>query len=158
MGCVMNITKCADSDSNCVEIIDEGVKYVDVTELVEQTCKYFFNDYTCYILKYYDVVHDEINYKNDTYNFNSYVNKSQFSTKITTFIKDNKFACNGWVDFPVIREEYKLGSSSLSNIDVDVNIDRGTARAFDQHIKLLEVNSLESLEQYGNGYFNIITN
>ena len=158
MGCVMNITKCADSDSNCVEIIDEGVKYVDVTELVEQTCKYFFNDYTCYILKYYDVVHDEINYKNDTYNFNSYVNKSQFSTKITTFIKDDKFACNGWVDFPVIREEYKLGSSSLSNVDVDVNIDRGTARAFDQHIKLLEVNSLESLEQYGNGYFNIITN
>ena len=154
MGCIMNI----EERTSNVELIDSGVKYIDTTELVENTYKYFFNDYTCYIVKYYDIVHDEINYRNDTYNFNSYVNKSEFSTKITNFIKDDKFVCNGWVDFPVIREEYRLGSSSLSNIDVDVNIDRGTARAFDQHIKLLEVNSLESLEQYGNGYFNIITN
>lgn len=154
MGCIMNI----EERTSNVELIDSGVKYIDTTELVENTYKYFFNDYTCYIVKYYDIVHDEINYRNDTYNFNSYVNKSEFSTKITNFIKDDKFVCNGWVDFPVIREEYRLGSSSLSNIDVDVDIDRGTARAFDQHIKLLEVNSLESLEQYGNGYFNIITN
>lgn len=154
MGCTMKIQE----DTNIVEIIDDGVKYIDTTELVEKTCKYFINDYTCYILKYYDVVHEEINYNNSTYNFNSYVNKSQFTISITNFMKDNTFKCNGWVDFPVIREEYKLGSSSLENIDVDVNIDRGTARAFDQHIKLLEVNSLESLEQYGNGYFNIITN
>lgn len=154
MGCIINI----EERTSNVELIDSGVKYIDTTELVENTYKYFFNDYTCYIVKYYDIVHDEINYRNDTYNFNSYVNKSEFSTKITNFIKDDKFVCNGWVDFPVIREEYRLGSSSLSNIDVDVDIDRGTARAFDQHIKLLEVNSLESLEQYGNGYFNIITN
>lgn len=156
MGCVIDINECG--DSNCIDIIEEGVKYVDIVKLNEKFCKYFFNDYTYCTLRYYDIEYDEINYKNDTYNFSSYVNKSQFTTKITTFMKNNKFNCNGWVDFPVIKEEYKLGSSSLSNIDVDVNIDRGTARAFDQHIKLLEVNSLESLEQYGNGYFNIITN
>lgn len=156
MGCVMNISKCG--ESNCIEIIDNGVKYIDVTELTEETCKYFLNDYTCYTIKYYNIIHDEINYKNSVYNFNSCVNKSQFSMQITSFTRNNNFITNGWVDFPVIREEYRLGSSSLSNVDVDVNIDRGTARAFDQHIKLLEVNSLESLEQYGNGYFNIITN
>lgn len=158
MGCIMNINQCTDNENNCVTIINDGVKYIDTTELVENTYKYFLNDYTCYIIKYYDIIYDEIHYHNDTYNFNSSVNKAQFSTKVTTFIQNDKFSCNGWVDFPVIREEYRLGSSSLSNIDVDVDINRGTARAFDQHIKLLEVNSLESLEQYGNGFFNIITN
>ena len=157
MGCSMEIINAQ------VTILDEGVKYVDVIELEEKQCKYFLNDYTCYILKYYDFKTDKINYKNEDYNFNSQVIKSAFTCKITDFLqKDNEgndiFKCNGWVDFPIVREEYKLGSSSLANVDADVYIDRGTSRAFDQHLKLLEVNSLESLEQYGNGFFNIITN
>lgn len=58
--------------------------------------------------------------------------------------------------FPVFREEYRLGSSVIENIDSDIYIDRGINAAFEKHLKLGEVTSLEALEQYGNGYFKIM--
>ena len=146
------------NQNNVITLLDEGIKYTDITKLEKKKCKYFLDDYTLYYLQYYDIVHDMIYYHNDTYNFNSSVPKAIISFNITRYTKDDNFICNGWVDFPVFREEYKLGSSSLENVKSDIYIDRGVSRAFDNHLKLLEVNSLESLEQYGNGYFNIINN
>ena len=58
--------------------------------------------------------------------------------------------------FPLIKEDYKLGISSHEKVDGDIYINRGTVRSLDRHLKLLEVKSLESLQQYGNGYFMII--
>jgi hypothetical protein len=55
--------------------------------------------------------------------------------------------------FPVFREEYKFGNSVLQNVDADIYIDRGINAAFEKHLKLGEVTSMEALEQYGNGYF-----
>ena len=51
-----------------------------------------------------------------------------------------------------------LGISSLENIDSDIYIERGINAAFERHLKLGEVTSLEALEQYSNGYFTIIDN
>ena len=65
---------------------------------------------------------------------------------------------NGLQVFPTFREEYKLGNSIIENIDSDIYIDRGINAAYERHLKLGEVTSLEALEQYGNGYFKIMEN
>lgn len=58
--------------------------------------------------------------------------------------------------FPIYREEYKLGVASLENVDADIYIERGINAAYEKHLKLGEVTSLESLEQYGNNFFKIM--
>jgi hypothetical protein len=56
---------------------------------------------------------------------------------------------------PVFRQEYNLGTSISQNIDTNIYIDRGINAAFETHLKLMEAHTLESLENYGNGYFKI---
>lgn len=67
--------------------------------------------------------------------------------------------------------EYKSTSESTENeyffdpalnglleepkVDIDVSIDRGSGAAWEKHFKLMECNTLEDLENYGNNYFNI---
>lgn len=54
---------------------------------------------------------------------------------------------------PTHREEYLQGISCLENVDSDIYIERGVNAAFEKHLKLGEITSLEALENYGNGYF-----
>ena len=60
--------------------------------------------------------------------------------------------------FPVFRQEYLFGSATMQKLDVDIYIDRGTNAAFEKHLKLGEVTSMEALEQLGNGYFKMMDN
>ena len=60
--------------------------------------------------------------------------------------------------FPVFREEYRLGIATLENVNSNIYIDRGINAAFEKHLKLTEVTSIEALEQYGNGYFKMMEN
>jgi hypothetical protein len=60
--------------------------------------------------------------------------------------------------FPVFRQEYLLGSATMQKLDVDIYIERGTNAAFEKHLKLGEVTSMEALEQYSNGYFKMMDN
>jgi hypothetical protein len=59
---------------------------------------------------------------------------------------------------PLIFNEKKLGYATLENIQEDIYISRGTVRAMDFHLRLMESKSLESLEQIGNGFFKIKNN
>jgi hypothetical protein len=59
---------------------------------------------------------------------------------------------------PVFREEYLFGNSMPQKLDVDIYIERGTNAAFEKHIKLGEVTSMEALEQLGNGYYKMMDN
>ena len=63
---------------------------------------------------------------------------------------------NGMQVLPVFREEYRFGISSMENVDSDIYIDRGINAAFEKHLKLGEVTSLEALEQYGLNFFKIM--
>lgn len=72
---------------------------------------------------------------------------------------------SGWTEygrdtelFPVFRQEYLFGSATMQKLDVDIYIDRGTNAAFEKHLKLGEVTSMEALEQLGNGYFKMMDN
>lgn len=155
LGCEMIINQASVVEN----LVFSGVKYNDTVKLEKKLFNYYINDYNFYILKYYDLIHQTINYKNEDYDFASTVYQTYFEAPITIFKEENQeFNCNGWNDFPVFREEYRKGAASLENVDTDIYIDRGTARSFDNHIRLMEIHSLDSLVQYGNGYFNIITN
>ena len=65
---------------------------------------------------------------------------------------------NGLHVYPTYKEEYRFGISSMENVDSDIYIDRGINAAFEKHIKLGEVTSLEALINYGNNFFKIMEN
>ena len=95
------------------------------------------------------------------FKFNIDVFKLSGDTVVDTF--SEKFSGdmetrNGMEVFPIFREEYKLGISSLENIDSDIYIDRGVNPSFEKHLKLGEVRTMDALLQYGNGYFKIMEN
>ena len=152
MGCVIKKKNADGTYDYSIENGNSGVTYHDNVTLIKKQCEFYLNNTSFYMMNYYDMVFDTKNYTDDTYGHNVTVPIAKFSCKMNSFDNDN------YVNFPLIREEYKLGSSSHEKIESDIYINRGTARAIDNHIKLMEVRSLESLEQYGNGYFKIIKN
>jgi hypothetical protein len=111
----------------------------------------------CYPVTVYELDQDmtEIN--------SGYGNKYQYA--LADFEMTLPQTNNGWSGytsatqiFPVFRQEYMLGSAVMQNIDVDIYIDRGINAAFEKHLKLGEVTSMEALEQYSNGYFKMMDN
>ena len=60
--------------------------------------------------------------------------------------------------FPVFRQEYLMGNATMQNLDIDIYIDRGINAAYEKHLKLGEVTTMEALEQYTNGYYKMIEN
>lgn len=87
------------------------------------------------------------------------MNISLFSGNTNTFDEQNDMEhYNGMQVLPVFREEYRLGISSLENVKSDIYIDRGINAAFEKHLKLGEVTSLETLENYGSNFFKMMEN
>jgi hypothetical protein len=43
-----------------------------------------------------------------------------------------------------------LASSFPQNVDADIYIDRGISAAFEKHLKLQEIRTMEALENLGN--------
>ena len=64
---------------------------------------------------------------------------------------------NGVEYQPVMMEEFNVGSSMVQNVENDIYIDRGISAAFEKHLKLGEVSTLEALINYTNGYFDLMT-
>lgn len=56
----------------------------------------------------------------------------------------------------ITKEEYLMGILYPPEVFSDVFIDRGATTVMDKHLKLSELDGVEHLERYGNGYFNIV--
>lgn len=140
-------------NGSSVTINDSGITYIDTVTLQPKQCYYYMNETYCYGLNYYELIWDTIEYRNDDYNVTQSTPKSKIIYSSSIMNEEN-----GFTNFPLIREEYKFGTSSLENVKADIYIDRGTARAIDTHLKLMEVHSMEALENYGNSSINIIKN
>lgn len=54
------------------------------------------------------------------------------------------------------KEEYLFGITTPPTVFSDVFIDRGDTIVFEKHLRLSEVESLEHLERYNNGYYRIV--
>jgi hypothetical protein len=106
---------------------------------------------TCYIM-----TQDKAKIESD-YNNYYYAALAHFEMPLKTNTKDFELY-NGTSVFPVFREEYKMGTACIQNINTDIYIDRGINAAFEKHLKLGEITSMEALEQYTNGYFKIMNN
>ena len=77
------------------------------------------------------------------------------STTLTTTYESSDFnEANTYA--PTYRDEYLLGISSAPVVNEEVNVDRGTAAAMERHLKLGEIKTMEDMENYGNGFFNIV--
>jgi hypothetical protein len=119
-----------------------------------------FNEPTAHTLSYpvicYILEQDEQEINSDygnTYNYPI----ATFRMKLPTNGGWKGYGTNTEI-FPVFRQEYLLGSSTMQKLDVDIYIDRGINAAFEKHLKLGEVTSMEALENYSNGYFRMMDN
>ena len=54
------------------------------------------------------------------------------------------------------KEEYLMGILYPPEVFSDVFIERGATTVMEKHLRLSEINSLEQLQNYGNGYYNIV--
>lgn len=93
-------------------------------------------------------------------NFNIVLSKEniKYTKDLNTSFSDGRQFnfYNGLMASPLMFEEYNIGVTSLRNVNDNIYINRGVNYTFDKHIKLLEVKTLEALENYGNGFFNMI--
>ena len=78
-----------------------------------------------------------------------------YSANTASCGEDNGTTLSGDTYLPIFLEEYKLGTAAQQSVKGDIYIDRGINAAFEKHLKLGEVTTLEALMQYGNGYFKI---
>ena len=114
----------------------------------------------------YELVQEMTTITSSTYETSYEAALAEFKTNICIYkdVDGDTFATN--VDMaknnnlevsPTYKEEYKIGVACPPKVDSTVDVDRGINAAFERHIKLGEVTSLEALELYGNGYFTMMT-
>ena len=89
---------------------------------------------------------------------NGVVIPSELDPELTT--TKVQYKSEGWNETntslePQIQEEYLLGIISKPEVDSDVFIDRTTFSVLDKHLRLSEIESLDHLHRYGNGFYNI---
>ena len=106
---------------------------------------------TCYVMQ------QEQNRIESDYGNAYYCGLAYFEMPLKTDTADFELY-NGTQVLPIFREEYNIGMACMQNVDSDIYIDRGINTAFERHLKLGEVTSMEALEQYTNGYFKIMDN
>jgi len=149
-----------------------GVCYTETVKFVETEVQYYLktdvrkqipmtqNTVSAHTLSYpivcYVMTQDMTKVESD-YNNYYYAALAHLEMPLKTNTNDFELY-NGTSVFPVFREEYKMGTACIQNIDTDIYIDRGINAAFEKHLKLGEITSMEALEQYTNGYFKIMNN
>jgi hypothetical protein len=57
----------------------------------------------------------------------------------------------------LVKEEMYLNIISPPETENDIFIERGSVSVFDPHLRLSEIEGVEHLKSYGNGYYNLIT-
>jgi hypothetical protein len=160
-----------------------GVQYNETVKFVKENREYYLgkelkkqipttmNAVSAHSLSYpvyvYKLTQELVDVESDDYDTFIHVPIARFKTEINlinddlssnyeTYTDMSKY--NGIQVAPTFKREYMLGISSLENVDSNIYIKRGINAAFEQHLKLGEVTSMEALEQYSNGYFKIMNN
>lgn len=134
---------------------DSGVEYTEIVEFEKVKTEYYLgNDSHSYPIYVYKLRQGD----NPTASFTAPINVFDSGLKTTYSSIDGMDDYNGLDAYPTFQDAYNIGISSLPIVDSDVNIDRGNNAAFEKHLKIGEVTSLEALENYTNGYFKMMEN
>ena len=141
----------------------KGVKYIDTLMVTKLVGMFFMSDGSSFTYTYYELRGPKSAEHIQDFNDVALTNMSYFemqimncySNKADEFDTDYWENNNGLVASPVFRNEYDIWSSTPQNVKGDIYIDRGISAAFERHLKLEEVRTLDALINYGNGYFKI---
>ena len=85
---------------------------------------------------------------------------------VTTFLQDGNtettFSFNPSPivedDYFIFKDEINMGVVFSPKIEEELFIDRKPISVFEPHIRLSNITTLEQLERYNNGYYNVIKN
>lgn len=128
---------------------------IDENSTEEST--YTFKDY---VKGKYDNAFDIFRFEFDTSsNKSSYVQKI-YNKAFTSTANISNFTLqrNGWDDFDgcgVTRLDYLSGITYAPTKEIDVQIQRGSTSAFEQHIAFGEIKTFEDLENHSGSYFTL---
>jgi hypothetical protein len=143
----------------------KGVKYVDTVYVSKEVGTYYMNDDSSFTFNYYLLTQDvELLHVTD---YNALINwdiSTYFEMKPIIYVINggeinmvgNDTEYSGWsennnsIAAPLFRTEFNLASSFPQNVDADIYIDRGISAAFEKHLKLQEIRTMEALENLGN--------
>jgi hypothetical protein len=62
---------------------------------------------------------------------------------------------NNFTNKPLIKEEVKLEQVFLPKIEDDIFIERTSTNIYEKHMRLMDINTLDGLETYKNGFFGV---
>ena len=137
---------------------NSGVTYTESVEFVKNKEEYYLgSDKVSYPVYVYEMLQNDSYIATFMAQINTYSSTTEESKIESSYSKmDDMDSHNGLDVYPTYQEAYNIGVVSSPIIDSNVNIYRGNNAAFEKHLKLGEVTSLEALENYTNGYFTMI--
>ena len=100
----------------------------------------------------YDSKKSDVVYEN-IYNYRDRVILSNISVTSNTITEGGEPVSTDFQNADYFMEDYQLGIAFVANNNDNVYIDRGSAAAFERHMRLSEVDTMEDLEIMGNGSF-----
>lgn len=139
---------------------DKGVRYKDVYTYTEESGigkmenfdDYITNEDAVGLEKYPFLIYSNSKVVKDTIDFQStakIVPITELSTTYTHQAEDYEFN-------PLTRQDALVGITFQPKINADIYIDRGNNSAYERHLKLGEIKTMEDLENFqNNGFFNI---
>lgn len=163
---------------------DNGIKYTETIEFIKDISQYYLRQPSAselaqrtisdknstyyaplsYPVITYRLVQKEKIVENFSGGTTSYP-IANFYCKLNTYKnntwRNSEYDCETYNNMqvtPTMRRDYMSGVASIANVDADIFIDRGSSAAFEQHLKLGEITSLETLGNYTNGYFKMMEN
>lgn len=102
----------------------------------------------------YDSASETVTYENlDNYHSDAIL--SEITVKPQSMTEGGDPVSPNFQNSPYFMEDYQLGLSFVANNNANVYIDRGNATAFERHMRLSEVDTLDDLVNYGNGMFKM---
>lgn len=128
-----------------------GVKYVDTINVeYSAVTDYHMADGSSFPVYYTKFGTNLQSIHNDDYDSDINMNMAYFEYTPECYSERRDYMVA-----PVYRNEFDLTTSLPQNIEGDIYIDRGISSAFERHLKLQEIRSMTSLENYGNAWFKI---
>ena len=129
---------------------EETYQFENIRKVLENDTIYLVSDIT---YKYIDVKYDDVKVTVYSEDFNLY--RDTNIGNVTEFNVADVWTREGAINTPLFKEEYLMGAAIDSDIDLDIEIDRGNAAAFERHLILTECNTYSDIENYRNNLFNL---
>ena len=97
-----------------------------------------------------------------TYNFNRLVYNAYVNTYFSIPYTEVLYQSEGWNSSnttlsAITKEEIYFGIVFPPKVENNVFIDRGSVTVFEKHSRLSSIITMEQLEEYGNGYYNLVS-